>query len=33
MSINIKYKAFGFDNSNGIISKVQVWDSQKESED
>jgi len=24
-------KTFGFNNSNGIISKVQVWDSQKES--
>ena len=26
-------KTFGFNNSNGIISKVQVWDSQKESQD
>ena len=26
-------KTFGFNNSNGIISKVQAWDSQKESQD
>ena len=26
-------KTFGFNNSKGIISKVQVWDSQKENQD
>jgi hypothetical protein len=26
-------KTFGFNNSNGVISKVQVWDANKESQD
>jgi hypothetical protein len=26
-------KTFGFNNSNGVISKVQVWDAKKESQD
>ena len=33
LTYRVEGKTFGFNNSNGVISKVQVWDANKESQD